>query len=106
MTQEEQHITTIATRMQVLHEDVTDIKSALKDLTTAITKLALIEERQSQTTLALERMYKSLENIDERVNVLEHLVPESRRASKWIDRALVAAIMVIAGFVAKKVGLM
>ena len=106
MTQEEQHITTISTRMQVLHEDVTDIKTALKDLTTAITKLALIEERQSQTTVALERMYKSLEKIDERVTVLEHLAPEGRRTARWIERALVAIVTVVAVFVADKVGLM
>ena len=40
-------------QLKTLHEDVSEMKSVLKDLATAITKLALIEERQANAAAAL-----------------------------------------------------
>jgi DNA repair exonuclease SbcCD ATPase subunit len=95
----------IVTRMQVLHEDVTDIKSALKDLTTAITKLALIEERQAQASIALERAFKALEKVEDRVAKLEQALPASSQTNKWVERFILAVASAGLVYVAKHVGL-
>ncbi len=47
-------------KLSMLHEDVGDIKSALKDLTSAITRLALVEERMATASAAQERSMKLL----------------------------------------------
>ena len=91
--------TILTTRIDVIHNDVTDIKSALKDLTAAITKLALIEERQTKTT-------QSLDKIEARISRLEHQIPIYTATAKWVDRGVVALVTGAVVFIAKKLGLM
>jgi chromosome segregation ATPase len=92
-------------KLQVLHEDVGEMKSVLKDLTAAITKLALIEERQTQAAAAQERAFQALERVEQRVSALEAYVPANKRVSVWLDRATWGAIGLLLMFVAKKTGL-
>ena len=61
----------IAYQITQLHDDVTDMKSALKELATALTRFAVVEERQAQTAIALERAFKTLEKIEARVATQE-----------------------------------
>lgn len=92
-------------KLQTLHEDVGEMKSVLKDLTAAITKLALIEERQTQAAAAQERAFGVLAKLEERVASLETHVPANKRMNVWFDRALWGAIGLLCMFVAKKTGL-
>lgn len=89
-----------------MSEVVTDMKASLKELTTAVTKLTLIEERQSQATAALERAFKAIEKIDARVDTLEQYVPANKKVSVWLDRATWAGMGLLAMLVLKKSGLM
>lgn len=95
-----------ALRLETLHKDVTEIKSALNDLTRAITKLALIEERQLQAAASLDRAFTALDRLEKRIQRLETLAPLNAQASKWVFGgvwAIVGAVFVIA---AKKAGLL
>lgn len=56
-----------ALRLETLHRDVSEIKSALNELTRAITKLALIEERQTQAAQSLDRAFAALERLEARI---------------------------------------
>lgn len=87
----------VAQRIETIHSDITEMKSALRDLTAAITKLALIEERQANFASAQERGFKLLADIEKRVEVLELERPTNQRVSQWVDRALwaVAAAFVM-----------
>ncbi len=96
----------IGLKLDVLHRDVADMKQVLKDLTTAISKLAIVEERQAQTSLAIERVLASLSRIDDRVSTLEESVPDSRRTAVWMDRAVWAGLTAIAVFAGKHLGLL
>lgn len=98
-------VATLNTRLQVLHEDVTDIKTVLKDLTSAITKLALIEERQSQASAAMERAFKALERIEERVSELEKRVPMNDHMNRWVERIITAVVMAVVVFALQKFGI-
>lgn len=93
-------------RMESLHSDVGEIKTALKDLTQAITKLALIEERQSQASLALERAFMAMSKLEDRVQELERSEPANARTSEWVDRVVWSAAGLAAMFAAAKVGLL
>lgn len=95
----------IAHKLESLHEDVGAMRDVLKELTSAITKLALIEERQSQAALAQERAFKVLEKLESRVDKLEASAPINNQASTFVMRALWAAGAAAAMFVAAKTGL-
>lgn len=96
----------VSHRLATLHEDVGEMKAALKDLATAITKLALIEERQSNAAAAQERAFKVLAKLEERVTNLEVYVPANKRVSVWLDRATWAGMGLLVMLVMKKSGLL
>lgn len=95
----------LGTKIDVLHDDVTDIKNVLKELTVAINRLALVEERQSKTADALERTVAALEKVDARVTSLEMLSVTSKQTNDWVGKAVWAAVAVLVIFVLRKVGL-
>ena len=115
----EQAWSTFAKQLAVLHSDVSDIKSGMadfkdgmKELAAAILKLALVEERQANTAQALERAFKLLEKLDqkvdavaERVHELEKSEPMQAKTSEWVERLLWAAASAALMFVAAKSGL-
>lgn len=92
-------------QLKTLHEDVSEMKMAMKDLASAITKLALIEERQSNAAAALERAFAALERVELRLTALEKDVPANKRVSVWVDRAIWAGMGLLAMTVIKKSGL-
>lgn len=92
-------INLLSARLSTLHTDVSDIKTTLKDLTTAITKLALIEERLANTATAQERSFKAIEKLDERLSSLEKAQVIDDNTSKWIDRGIVAFVGAAAAYI-------
>lgn len=80
----------LANKLMSLHEDVSEIKGALKDLTFAITKLALIEERQSVTNAALERAFMAISRVEERLTDLERMAPMNNQSRIWVERFILA----------------
>ena len=80
----------LASKLMSLHEDVSEIKGALKDLTSAITKLALIEERQSVTNAALERAFVAISRVEDRLSELERIAPMNNQSRIWVERFVIA----------------
>lgn len=89
-----------------LNETVGDMKQSIKELTIAITKLTLIEERQLQTTQSIEKAFISISRIEDRLNKLEILTPANKKVNLWLDRASWAAMGLITMLVIKKTGLL
>ncbi len=82
----------LASKLLSLHEDVSEIKGALRDLTSAITKLALIEERQTVTNAALERAFVAISRVEDRLTELERLAPINNQSRIWVERFVMAVI--------------
>jgi hypothetical protein len=95
----------IAIHLKTLHADVGEMKSVLRELTSAITKLALIEQQQTQTLRAQERFAIMLDKLDNRIMDVERRMPEISRTSTWVDRGIWAAAATVAIFIAKQTGL-
>ena len=87
-------------KLDALHKDVGEVKTALNKLSDAITKLALVEQQQGQIAAALERAFKAITKVEEamthdldaldaRVTVVEQAQPKHNSAALWVDRALV-----------------
>ena len=96
---DDKNVTVLSAKLHALHQDVGEIKMALGSLTDAITKLALIEERQSVTSNAINRMFASVEKIEARVAQLERDVPLNRQKNVWLDRFVTAFIVGAAAFI-------
>lgn len=96
----------IAHRLNELHADVTELKTALLAVSAAITKLALVEERQTQAAASLDRAFKLLEKLEGRITKLEEGQPEQKRTAIWVDRAVTAAAAAAVMYVVKASGLL
>lgn len=98
-------LTEVAIKLEVLDTDVKDIKVVLRELTGAIIKLALIEERLGSARERLDKGVVLIERMERRLAALEALVPQTKSQSKWGERVVWALLGLVAMFVAKKVGL-
>ena len=98
-------IALLTQRVEMMHSDFSAMQGVLEKLTDAINGLALVEQRQSQFSEALERAFRLMEKLETRIAALESKAPDITRTSVWVDRLVVGVLVVVAMFVAKKVGL-
>lgn len=96
----------LTVKIDMLHSDVVEMKTALSELSKAITKLALVEERQAQTADAMERAFKAIGKIEDRLSALELAAPKTKETNAWVDRFILALVMAVAGFIGTKLGLL
>ena len=80
----------LTVKLEALHSDVSEIKSALDKVSEAITKLALVEQQQNQIASSLERAFRAIGKVEDRLAALEQATPTVTETAKWVDRALVA----------------
>ena len=85
-----------ALKLDNLIDDVAEIKQSLKELTFAVNRLAIIEERQANTADSLGRAFKELEKHDTRIKELELAEPIQKQSSDLVQNVV---RMVIAAFV-------
>ena len=105
-------LTMMATKMDVFHQDLIDMRATQEKMADAIGKLAVIEERQSTTIDAVNRSFKAIERLEDekkelelRVRTLEKETITNTKTSKWIESAVIGTVVLVALFVAKKTGL-
>lgn len=127
-------VNVLAERIDGLCVDMNEMKHGIAKMADALTKLAIVEERQTQTILAQERAFKALERVEERqrmhelvckdqdkevrqliadsnerlaarVGELEKAEPMQAQTSKWVTAGVWGAAGLLAMFVAKQLGL-
>jgi hypothetical protein len=107
----------VAYQLQLLHKDVIEVRASISKLTDALTKVAVIEERQghsietqSSILRELEGLNLRLDNTDVRVakteNLIMALTKEDGKMTIWVERGVWALLGLVAVFVARKVGLL
>lgn len=96
-------------RLTNLHDDVNDLKEStrdsMKEIANAITKLVLLEERQSHANDNFSRVVNQLDNIQRRVEELEKQEPLQKLTSKWMLSVVWTAATGAAYLAAKFLGL-
>ena len=131
---EDKNVQVLATKIEGLAQDMSEMKHGITKMADALTKLAIVEERQTQTILAQERVFKALERVEERqrthelvckdqdkevrqhiadsnerlstrVAELEKAEPMQEQTGKWVMAAVWGAAGLLALFVAKQLGL-
>ena len=68
---EDKNVHVLATKIEGLAQDMSEMKHGIVKMADALTKLAIVEERQTQTILAQERAFKALERVEERQRMHE-----------------------------------
>ena len=125
-------IDVLAERVEGLCADMTEMKHGIAKMADALTKLAIVEERQTQTILAQERAFKALERVEERqrthelqcrdqdkevrqliadsnerlsarVGELEKAEPMQAQTSKWVTAGVWGALALLASFMVQRI---
>lgn len=104
--QEAQELAVAQARLTSLVEDVRQMQQVLRELVGIITRLALVEQQLMQTTTAMERAFKAIEAQQGQINDIRTSLPEVKRTSIWVERAVIAVVsMVMLGLIQKGFGL-
>ena len=122
----------LATKIEGLAQDMNEMKHGIAKMADALTKLAIVEERQTQTILAQERAFKALERVEERqrthelvckdqdkevrqliadsnerlsarVGELEKAEPLQAQTSKWVTAGVWGALALLASFIVPRI---
>ena len=125
-------IDVLAERVEGLCIDIGEMKHGIAKMADALTKLAIVEERQTQTILAQERAFKALERVEERqrqhelqcrdqdkevrqliadgnerlsirVAELEKEEPMQAQTSKWVTAGVWGALALLASFIVPRI---
>lgn len=110
------HIQRIRERQDEMLKGQEELRRSLAEMAAAITRLTLVEERQSVTSTAIERLSAAIEKIDERLSTsvekiderlrkLEAAEPIQAKTAEWVQSALWAAAAAVAMFIAGRTGL-
>ena len=109
----ESDINVVITRLGLLSEDVGKLKETLRQIASAVTRLALVEERQMQTNEALSRAFKQIDKLDmkltgieQRLGTLERMQPLQQQTTGWVMTSVWIAAGAAVMFVAKKTGIL
>ena len=129
---EDKNVQVLATKIEGLAQDMSEMKHGIAKMADALTKLAIVEERQTQTILAQERAFKALERIEERqrthelvckdqekglrqliadsnerlaarVAELEKAEPMQAQTSKWVTAGVWGALALLASFMVQRI---
>jgi hypothetical protein len=85
---------------------MSEMKVVMREVANALTKLALIDDRQANMLEAQERIFNLIERLDERVDHLEKEDSKQSVATNWVYAAVWGAVGLLAMYVAKVVGLL
>ena len=83
-------LTELTTKLLALHNDVSEMKIVLKDVAVALTKLALIDERQIVANQTLERAFAAISKLESRLTDLERMAPINNQSRVWVERFVLA----------------
>lgn len=125
-------IDVLAEQVAGLREDMGEMKLGITKMADALTKLAVVEERQAQAIAAQERAFNALERVEERqrqheiqcraqdkevrqliadsnerlsirVAELEKAEPMQAQTSKWVTAGVWGALALLASFIVPRV---
>jgi hypothetical protein len=102
---QETEIALLTNKVESLHEDMSEMKVVMRDIANALTKLAIIDERQEKMSETQGRIFKLLDNHAERINELEKDDRRQSLAVNWVFGATWAAAGAFGMVVLKVLGL-
>ena len=102
---QETEIALLTHKVESLHEDMSEMKLVMRDIASALTKLAIIDERQEKMSETQSRIFKLLDNHNGRIVALEKDDSNQKVAVDWVYKAVWAMVGVAAMYALKLIGL-
>jgi hypothetical protein len=102
---QETEIALLTNKVESLHEDMSEMKTVMRDIANALTRLAIIDERQEKMSETQGRIFRVLDNHAERINELEKDDRRQSLAVNWVFGATWAAAGAFGMVVLKVLGL-
>lgn len=95
----------IGAKLDSLKNELNDQKAILRELSVSLTLLAKVEERQANTSAALDRAFLAIEKLDLRLQAAENKLPAFSQTAMWVERAIIALVAIVGTYIAKQTGL-
>lgn len=89
--------------IQRIREAQDRTEKAVSQIADALTRLALVEERQANTSSSIDRLATSLDKLETRLKALELTGPNNARVTALVDRAMWGIVGGAVIFVVQKV---
>ncbi len=86
-------------RIDVIARDMSEVKMTMGKLVDAITKMAIVEERQLADRQAMARAFVEIEKVSERLKLVEQGQPIQKQSSDYVQKFIAAAAMAAMGAV-------
>ena len=95
-------------RLEGQADDISDIKTTMRELATAFTQLAIFNERQVTDRAEIKRVFGKLDQFDKRIKDLELAEPAQKKSAEWVDKVInivmVAVVSAVVSLVLVKQG--
>ncbi|HOW46155.1 MAG TPA: hypothetical protein P5305_04055 [Rubrivivax sp.] len=95
--QEQVQLTAAITELRGLASDMAEVKSSMTRLADAVTRLAVMEERQITDRATLGRAFSDLEKLEARVKALEQAHPLQKQSSEWVIKGVGLILAAVLG---------
>ena len=86
-------------RIKTIAQDMTDMKTTMKDIAASLSTLAVLEVRHNTTADSLNRAFKAIENNTYRLESIEKILPTLNLASSWVFKAVIGFIAIVSGII-------
>lgn len=104
-------------RIGLLHSDISELKGdvsdSLKDISTALTALVVLDQKQAHQNDNMQRIERELEKannhtsaLETRVDVLEKEQPMTQQVVRWVVYAVGAIVVASCTYLLKTLGFM
>lgn len=94
----------MASEVQRMRGDLAEMKAAFKEISATLSKIALVEERQTHMAASVERAFKVIEKIENRLEKLEQAAPVTKQVNKWVEMGIIGTLAFAASWVASHLG--
>ena len=102
----------VHTQLQLMRAGIDDLRashlkmeSSMQRMAEAVTRLAVVEERQDASLASLAKLDATIDDLDRRLRAVETQGPSNARVEQWLNYALIAIAGAAAAYVAKATGL-
>lgn len=82
-----------------MSSDLQEIKSSMKELASAVSRLAVIEERQANTSDSIARAFKEIRTVADRVTTVEQAQPMQKHSSDLVQTVSKYVLVAVLGAV-------
>lgn len=94
MSDDEGRLMVMEERIKTIAQDMTDMKTSMRDIAASLSTLAVLEVRHNTTSDSLNRAFKAIGVNTERITTIEKALPNINLASSWVFKAVVGVIAI------------